>query len=54
MTIDHEEYDLSYQERDEIFGKVFSAKTHHDRDNPAIKTTTITELDVDINYSISH
>ena len=25
----------------------FSAKPHHDRDNPSIKTTTITELDVE-------
>ena len=54
ITIDHENCDLSYQETDEIFGEVFSAKPHHDRDNPSIKTTTITELDVDVNYSISH
>ena len=50
----HEDCDLSYQETDEIFGGFFSAKPHHDRDSPSIKTTTITELDVDVNYSISH
>ena len=40
--------------RQNIWQGFFFAEAHHDRDNPSIKTTTIRELDVDVNYSISH